>query len=345
MEIKNKKILVAQTAYFGDVVLTWHLVWRAHIASGQRVGFLLRPQCASLFEAASDVVEILSFDKRGADKGLSGLLRVAKSLEGKFDVVLSPHPSFRTALLLRLSKIPTRVGFTNSQGSFFYNVKAVWDKKKHETERQKSLIEVLGVVAKETDVPPIPFSSAQKSRADELLKKAGIQDDEKIVGINPFSVWHTKRWLLEYWAKLAELVEEKFKARIVVIGGTSDIGEAEKLLKLSGAKLVSLAGKSDFGVLNALMERVSIFISNDSGPAHVAAMRKVPTVVIFGSTTPELGYVPHGSDVGIVQISLDCRPCGRHGYKKCPKEHFRCMKDITPDMVFEAVSKLLSRSR
>ena len=346
MDLKGKRILVAQTAYIGDVVLTWPLLWRSHVISGQQVGLLTRPQCALLFEAAQDIVEIIPFDKRGQDKGLSGLLRVAKSLNGRFDIALSPHPSFRTSLFLKLAKIPIRIGFSNAQCSFLYSTQVAWDNRRHEVERQKLLLEAVAKAAANiNDVPPIPASSAQKRRADELLKAAGVKEGKVLVAINPFSVWYTKRWPLGNWAKLAEFVEDKIDARVLVVGGASDANEADRLKKQSRAELLSLVGQTDLGVLNALMERISIFVSNDSGPAHVAAMQKVPTIVIFGSTTPELGYVPRGPNVDVVQIDLNCRPCGRHGHKRCPEVHFKCMKDITPEMVINAVLKQLAKNK
>lgn len=342
MDLKGKTILVAQTAYIGDVVLTWPLLWRSHVISGQRVGLLTRPYCTPLFEATKDIVELICFDKRGRDRGISGLLRVAKSLRDRFDIAFSPHPSFRTSLLLKLARIPIRIGFTNAQGSFLYTLQVAWDARKHESQRQKALLEaVCKITMDNDDIPSIPASSAQKRRAAELLADLGIKEDDLLVGINPFSAWNTKRWPLENWAKLAELIEDKIGARVLVVGGMSDVNEADSLRNISRARLASLVGQTDLGVLNALMTRLAIFVSNDSGPAHIAAMQKIPTIVIFGSTTPELGYVPLGSKVDVVQIPLNCRPCGRHGHKQCPEAHFRCMKDITPEMVLNAVSKWL----
>jgi len=339
MKLEGRRVLVAQSAYLGDVVLTWPLAWRAHLASGQRVGFLLRPEYASLLEAAHEAVEPIPFDKHGRDRGIGGLVRLARSLKDRFDVALSPHPSFRTALLLRLARIPVRVGFSTAQGAFLYNVRVERNRDKHEVERQGMLLDAAG--GSVFDVPPIPISDEQAERARELLRSENISDDDVLVGINPFSVWLTKRWPLEYWAELAELIRARLGARVVVIGGPSDLTEAARLGQVAGAGIVSLVGRTDLGTLNALAERMSAFVSNDSGPAHIAAMRGIPTIVVFGSTTTDLGYVPVGPRVEVVEIELDCRPCGQHGHRRCPEEHFRCMRDIKPEAVFAALEKRL----
>jgi heptosyltransferase-2 len=74
---------------------------------------------------------------------------------------------------------------------------------------------------------------------------------------------------------------------------------------------------------------------------HVGVAQNVPVVAIFGSTTLSLGYGPYTDRAEVVERSLDCRPCGRHGYSECPRGHFNCMKQITPEQVMAAAEKWL----
>ena len=82
-------------------------------------------------------------------------------------------------------------------------------------------------------------------------------------------------------------------------------------------------------------------IGNDSAPLHLAAAAGTPTVAIFGPTAPALGFGPYGVAHVVVQRNLDCRPCSAHGGRKCPKGHFRCMKEIDAAAVLDAARQLL----
>ena len=85
-----------------------------------------------------------------------------------------------------------------------------------------------------------------------------------------------------------------------------------------------------------------LFITNDSGPMHIATAFDVPTLAIFGPTTRELGFFPYGEGHRVVEVKdLACRPCALHGGKKCPLGHFKCMKDIHADEVFRNAKEML----
>ena len=97
------------------------------------------------------------------------------------------------------------------------------------------------------------------------------------------------------------------------------------------------AGETSLKELIAAISRCSVFLTNDSGPMHVAVASGIPTVAIFGPTTRELGFFPYGKGHTVIEKNLECRPCGLHGAKECPLGHFQCMRQITPDEVFAAV--------
>ena len=95
----------------------------------------------------------------------------------------------------------------------------------------------------------------------------------------------------------------------------------------------------------ALMKHFKLFITNDSGPMHIATAFDVPTLAIFGPTTRELGFFPYGEGHRVMEVKdLPCRPCALHGGKKCPKGHFKCMRDISPDTVFENAKEMLEKA-
>ena len=111
---------------------------------------------------------------------------------------------------------------------------------------------------------------------------------------------------------------------------------------MSGLGVPVLAGSTAVPELVALLARARLVVANDSGAAHVASAVGTPVVSIFGPTAPELGYAAYGPATLVVeQAGLVCRPCGRHGSKRCPLGHFRCMRELTGETVLESVDALL----
>jgi heptosyltransferase-2 len=85
-----------------------------------------------------------------------------------------------------------------------------------------------------------------------------------------------------------------------------------------------------------LIQKSNIILSNDSAPMHISALFSKPQVAIFGGTTPQLGFAPLSPNALVIENEkLKCRPCSHIGRAKCPKKHFKCMKEITAEMVYE----------
>ena len=95
----------------------------------------------------------------------------------------------------------------------------------------------------------------------------------------------------------------------------------------------------------ALMERCRLVLSNDSAAAHLGAAVGRPVVAIFGPTVPDFGFAPFGEQHLSVQKQMDCRPCGIHGGRRCPRKTLACMKEITADQVLNAVVAMLNRGK
>ncbi|HKI81718.1 MAG TPA: glycosyltransferase family 9 protein, partial [Pseudodesulfovibrio sp.] len=94
--------------------------------------------------------------------------------------------------------------------------------------------------------------------------------------------------------------------------------------------------------LAAYLGRLDAYLTNDSGPMHLAWTQEVPLVALFGPTVKALGFFPRGDNATVLENDgLDCRPCGLHGPKKCPEGHFKCMRDLTPDRVWDVLKAKL----
>jgi len=149
---------------------------------------------------------------------------------------------------------------------------------------------------------------------------------------------NSKMWLPERWVELMRRAYAAGFESQVLIGGADEAGLIESLQSQLDFPVLTTAGSINLKELTALVSLGRVLVSNDSGPMHVAAAVGTPVVVIFGSTVPELGFAPFRCPAEIVQIDgLECRPCHPHGRKRCPRKHFRCMKEIDSEMVMKAL--------
>src|SRR5437868_13402257 len=139
-------VLVVQTSFLGDVVLTTPLLTalRRRIAP-RRLAVLVRPEAVPLVDGHPDVDQVLVDDKRGAERGLAGLVRTARRLRReRFDVAVSPHRSLRTAIVLAAARIPPRIGFASSRGAMLFHERVPHDRTRHDVERNLALVAPFG---------------------------------------------------------------------------------------------------------------------------------------------------------------------------------------------------------
>jgi heptosyltransferase II len=342
MSAEPNKILVIQTAFLGDVVMTLPML------SALKQGFpkaglsvLVVPKSKEILWGHPAVDEVLVYDKNGDQHGLLGLIRLAKTLKNqKFDLCLLPHRSFRSGLLAFLSGIPQRIGFQRPVGWLFYTRCVTRDESIHEVDRNLQLLSPLGLEGISKNHPELSVTPEARDGIEETFKRAGLRQNELIVGIAPGSVWATKRWLPEGFAALADALTEKLSARVLLLGSKNEEPIAQEIIASSKQNLLNLMGQS-IKELVATLSRCRLLITNDNGAMHIAAALNVPIVAIFGSTSPDAGYGPYTHAAEIVEHTLSCRPCGLHGYRRCPLGHFRCMREITAEEVMTAVEKQL----
>jgi len=174
------------------------------------------------------------------------------------------------------------------------------------------------------------------------LRTLGVVEGKTTIGVNPGSVWPTKRWWLEGFAEFIGLAKAKLDCQVLLFGGPEDGEVVKRLAERSGRGVIDLAGKFSLRELPAAIGRCQVFVTNDSGPMHIAVACKVPTVAIFCATTPDLGFYPYSSQAVVIQKQLTCRPCTSHGGRRCPLVHENCIRQIRPQSVLAAVEKLLA---
>ncbi len=340
-----RRILAIQTAYLGDCILTLPLLREAKALYPQsRLSVLALPRTAALFQEFPAVDDVLADDKRGADSGILGALRLAGRLKSRgFDLAIIPHRSLRSALLALLAGIPRRVGFASSAGWFLMTHRAPFDWATHDLDRNLSLLKALDPSLSPSKDVWRGVAASDQARASIAARWGSLRlaPGAPVVGLHAGSAWGTKRWPEDRWAELCRrLKSQGFEP--LLTGGPDDATLSSRVAAASGA--ASLAGMTGLGELKALMEKLSLFVTNDSGPMHVACAMGVPALAIFGPTTRGLGFFPYGARNEVAEVELGCRPCpgSLHGPMTCPHGHFLCMKLITVDEVFSRAMRMLS---
>jgi heptosyltransferase-2 len=315
------KVLIWQTAYLGDVVLTTPLI-RSVLASfpDAEVTFVGRPFCRELL-GGWDRVRVVPFSK-----GFWESFRIATRIRGH-DVALVPHRSFRTAFIVLASRIPLRVGFRRSEFPPAFNVLVDHRWEEHEVDRNLRLLEPLGAPRVVRD-PWLPLRSRERVR---ILEKFGLREGDYVV-VNPFSNFPLKEWYLEGWARVIEGLGRNL--RVVVTGLGDDAGKVEKLR--GSADFVNLVGRTSLRELMGVIAGSRGVVSNDSSPVHIANALGVPAVTVYTSTSPDYGFYPLRG--AYVRNPSPCSPCSPNP-KRCRTGTLECLRSVSPDLVLEVCQK------
>ncbi|MCK5078042.1 MAG: glycosyltransferase family 9 protein [Calditrichia bacterium] len=166
------------------------------------------------------------------------------------------------------------------------------------------------------------------------------------VFIYPGAKHFTKIWPLTYYNQLVEKIQLTNRWNVVLAGDKHDAVIISKMHCLSISDVYNLSGKHSIKETMQLTSLCKLVISNDSAPMHVAAIFKIPQISIWGNTVEQFGFFPINPNSRILQNnSIECRPCSHIGFKQCPKEHFKCMRDIDVDSVFNTFLEMAENNK
>jgi len=339
------KIGIWNTAFLGDAVLTLPLIHTLRRAYPEaELHFYVRRGLAPLFSEQPELIQAHGFDKRGMDKGFCPAYGMGRDLARQgFDLWISAHVSLRSGLIARWSSIPLRIGYNRPWFNRFFYTHTV-DRafsQYEEIERLLRLTIPLGIKDL-IHTPKLVLPKAAVDKANDFFEK-NIQGPA--LGIHPGSTWPTKMWPVKYFAKvLKEAVASGVQVLMFAGPGEEALaGEivAKAEIKEQGNRVFNMAGDLSLTELAAHIARLGCYLSNDSGPMHLAWVQNVPVTALFGPTVRELGFYPRGERSLVLERDLPCRPCSLHGPRVCPEGHHKCMREILPDTVWDAVRENL----
>ena len=332
-------ILIVQTAFIGDVILITPLIRAvAELYPQAKIDVMVVAEAANLLENNPYINEVIVDSKR--DNTFLSLFQLIKRIKSKhYDLAISPHSSFRTHLILYLSKIPERIGFNRGSAKWMLTKRIEHPVGPHKIVKNLGLLKLLS--DREFDLQTELFPSEKdKQKAEELLKPLS---GKTLIAIAPGSIWKTKCWELNSYISLCrKLLDSGYG--IVLIGGESDkflCEEIENAIPEDNANLINLAGVTNLLESAAVIKNCSLMICNDSGAMHIANAMQTRVFGFFGPTVQRFGYYPYRQGDRVFEVDLECRPCGSHGSKKCPQKHHNCMKQIEVEPVFAAVKSTL----
>lgn len=337
-----KRLLIRSTNWIGDAVMTTPAVGaiRKNFPAAE-ISLLVKPWVVPVFVHSPDVDRIIVYDDRGRHQGAGGKLRLARELRRhRFDAAILLQNAIEAALITWLAGIPCRIGFdTDGRRLLLTHPVHLTRKLKtiHQTGYYLAMLQGAGL---QTGSPELSLELADDDRrqAQKRLAQWGISKGRKLIGINPSATFGpTKQWFPERFAALADRLQEKYDAAIVIFGGPGDRVLGDRIADAMKNPPVDLCGRTGLGEAMALIAACDLFITNDSGLMHVGAALKVPLIAIFGSTNPvTTGPLSAGSRV--IKSRIDCAPCLK---PQCPLGHMNCMREITVDKVFAAAGEML----
>ena len=317
------KFLVIQTASIGDVILATPVIEKLHFHfPDAEIDFLVKKGNQSLFEGHPFLHKILIWDKTSDKyKNFNGLIDAIR--ENKYDCVINLQRFAASGLLTVYSGAKLKIGFNKNPFSLLFSKRIKHTIKKgnrHEIERNLDLVRIIS----DESSFPVKLYPSQRDFA-----KMSQYKTVKFITISPASLWFTKQFPVEKWIEFIQKIDQD--TRIYFLGSKNDYTLAEDIIKKSGhVNSLNLSGKLSFLESAALMKDAVMNFMNDSAPMHLASAVNAPTTAIYCSTVPSFGFGPLSENSSIIETkeNLNCRPCGLHGFQKCPKKHFKCATTI-----------------
>ncbi|WP_447979701.1 lipopolysaccharide heptosyltransferase II [Candidatus Nitrospira bockiana] len=340
-----RRILIRATNWVGDAVLTEPALSALHAAlPDAELTLLARPAVAELFTAHPALSRILFYDHRGRHARLSGKWTLAGELRRyRFDLAVLFQNAFEAALLAFLAGVPRRYGYA-TDGRRLLLTQAVPVAPptlvKHQIHYYLDLLRLLGIepVAR---APRLYVTREEEAEAERRLAEAGADPRDLLIGLNPGSTYGSaKRWLPERFAQTADRLAADVGARVVIVGAPGEESLGQAIAASMTSSPIVLSGRTSIRQLMAVIRRCRLFLTNDTGPMHIAAAFGVPVVAVFGPTDTRT-TAPYGEDHAIVRQPVECSPCL---LRECPIDH-RCMTRISVDQVYSTASEKLRGQR
>ncbi len=338
------KVLIVRTDRIGDVVLSTPAITAARKAFPQAyIAMMVSPETQEIVKGNPHLNEIILYDKKARHKSFLGTLDFAMRLrKKKFDIAFILHGTVRVNLVCFLAGIARRVGYARGKMDFLLTDKLEYKKRlgeKHEIEYSLDVLRRAGIKA---EASPLAMTVRKKDEesVDKLLRESGL-GAKKFAVLHPGASDISKMWPKEKFAGLADILIDKFGVGVVFVCSPEQADIGEEAIRSMKNKPVSLCGQTSLGELAALLKRASLFISNDSGPVHIACAVGAPVISIFSRNKKGLNpgrWAPLGKKTRVAHKDVGCAECLAHNCKKS----FLCISSVSVEEIVEKAKELLN---
>jgi heptosyltransferase-2 len=339
--IDKMKILVIQTAFPGDAILTIPMIQELKKKNEHfSIDVICIPSTKHIFDASPAVNATIAIDKKGAHKNILSFIKFIKKIRANgYNKIYSPHRSFRSAFIVWLMRVKDSVGFSNSSLPFIFNEVVNYSPNAHEVSRNLSLIGFEVDDNKWKILPELSVSDSSKEKVNDFLKK---NDLSKFITIAPGSVWETKKYPANYYKQVIEyFIDDGYK--IMLTGGADDKNFCDSLIEKQN--VINACGMFSFVETVELLKSTNLLICNDSAPTHLGMCADISVLTIYCSTVADFGFYPYNSKSDYLSYSeLECKPCGIHGYRECPIGTFDCGKLLKPEILIKTATSLIEKN-
>ncbi|MEW5974333.1 MAG: lipopolysaccharide heptosyltransferase II [Acidobacteriota bacterium] len=358
-----KTLLVRGTNWVGDSIMSVPALKKLRrMLPDTRICLLVLPWVSEIFDDIGVADEVLIYDRGGVHAGALGRLRLIRELRGRaFDGALLLQNAFEAALLTRLAGIPIRAGYArDARGWLLTHGLKIHPRvsRLHQAYYYLDLVDqALGIPREALDAEmvsewkdfcrvPVPDTSLQvnpirRASARRRLKEEGVDLERLLVGVHAGAAFGSaKRWPLERFAQVLDKLAQERGAQVLLFGAPNEISIARAIERQMRSPIAVLSGRTSLAELIALIDCCDLFITNDSGPMHLAAALRVPMLAIFGSTD-EVATGPLSPTAKVINKKVECSPCL---LRECPIDH-RCMTRISVEEVYGEALPLLQGRR
>ena len=322
-----KKVLIIQTAFIGDVILSTSLIASLKASNPSFVfDVLVRKGNESLLQNNPAIDNIHVWDK--SKNKISSIFQTVKKIrKEEYDLIVNLQRFASSGIMTVLGGAKETRGFSKNPLSFLFSKKY-----QHQIDPSNPVHEisrnflVVADLCERVIQRPILFPS------EGDYEEVGKYQATEYICIAPASIWFTKQLPFQKWIELIEKYHSQFPSHaIYILGGKTDATLGSKIIEASKySQLINLCGQLNFMQSAALMKDARMNYVNDSGPLHICSAMNAPVTAFFCSTTPDFGFGPLSDQSTTIEskMALACKPCGLHGYKSCPKGHFDCGNSI-----------------
>ena len=345
------KIGIFLPNWLGDVVMATPMLraMRRHFGSRARLIGILRPHLADLLGGTDWLDEQWYFNPRAKDPAVGHWALIRRMRREHLDVALLLPNSPRTAILARLGGAKQRIGYSRYGRGPLLTRKLV-SPQAHGLATPCPTVDCFLRFAEAMGCPPesrrleLATTDADEQSADLVWQRLGLRTDGRVVAFNCSGAFGpAKLWPSEHFGALARQVANELDCDVLVICGPKERPISRSIVQHAHhPRVFSMADQPmDIGTAKACIRRTRLMVSTDSGPRHMAAAFGKPVITLYGPTPPVFSENPTVLAID-VRLKLDCIGCQN---RVCPLGHHRCMRELTPQMVFPEVVKLMRDER